>query len=233
MKQALIFDLDGTLVDSLRGIAASLNQALAASGLPVHPPEAVRGFIGNGSRILIHRAAPTDADEALIDQVEQAFKADYDLTWPDGTTAYDGIIELLESLQHRGYPLAVLSNKPHPFTETIVSRMFPTIRFAAVLGQRAGIPHKPDPAGALEISNSLHLRPEDCIVIGDSTMDLETARNACMRAIAVTWGFHDRERLVAAGADLIAEDPAGLLEMLANKGKGRLVPSHGRDVHAP
>ena len=201
-------------MDSLRGIAASLNHALAASGLPVHPDLAVREFIGNGSRILIQRAAPANADEALIDQVEQAFKADYDLTWQNGTIAYDGITELLKSLQTLGYPLAVLSNKPHPFTETIVSRMFPTIRFTTVLGQRTGIPHKPDPAGALEIAHSLHLRPEDCIVIGDSTMDLETARNAGMRAIAVTWGFHDRDRLLVAGAELIADDSAELLEML-------------------
>ncbi len=214
MKQGLIFDLDGTLVDSLQGIAASLNQALAASGLSGHPDETVRGFIGNGSRILIERAAPADADEELLRQVEQAFKADYDLTWQNGTLIYPGITGLLESLQTRGYPLAVLSNKPHSFTETIVSRMFPTVRFATVLGQRAGIPHKPDPAGALEISNSLHLRPQDCIVIGDSTMDLETARNAGMRAIAVTWGFHDRERLVAAGAEFIAHDPAELLGII-------------------
>ncbi len=214
MKQGLIFDLDGTLLDSLRGIAASLNHALAASGLPGHPDEAVRGFIGNGSRILIEHGVPADANEALIHTAEQAFKADYDLTWQNGTLVYPGITGLLDSLQTCGYPLAVLSNKPHPFTETIVSRMFPTIRFATVLGQRAGIPHKPDPAGALEISNSLHLRPEDCILIGDSTIDLETAHNAGMRAIAVTWGFHDREWLVAAGAELIADDPAELLEIL-------------------
>ena len=203
-------------MDSLQGIAAALNQALAASGLPVHPDSAVRGFIGNGSRMLIERAAPANADEALIDTVEQAFKADYDLTWPNGTTAYAGITELLETLQIRGYPLAVLSNKPHPFTATIVSRMFPKTPFASVLGQRAGIPHKPDPAGALEIAKNLVLLPQDCIIIGDSTMDLETARNAGMRAIAVTWGFHDRDRLVAAGANLIADDPAGLLELLAS-----------------
>jgi phosphoglycolate phosphatase len=214
VKHGLIFDLDGTLVDSLRGIAASLNHALAASGLPVHPDDVVRGFIGNGARILVQRAAPTDADETLIHTIEQAFKADYDLTWQYGTVMYPGITELLVSLQSRGYPLAVLSNKPHPFTETIVSQVFPTVRFATVLGQRSGIPHKPDPAGALEISNSLQLRPDDCIVIGDSTMDLETARNAGMRAIAVTWGFHDRDRLVAAGAEFIADDPAALSAML-------------------
>ena len=215
MKHGLIFDLDGTLVDSLQGIAASLNHALALSGLPAHPHEAVRGFIGNGSRVLIRRGAPADADETLVNTVEQAFKSHYDLTWQDGTMVYPGIAGLLESLQTRGYPLAVLSNKPHPFTETIVARVFPTIRFAAVLGQRAGIPHKPDPAGALEISKSLRLSPENCTVIGDSTMDLETARNAGMQVIAVTWGYHDRDRLAAAGAGLIADDPAGLLELLA------------------
>lgn len=215
MKHGLIFDLDGTLVDSLRGIAASLNHALAASGLPGHPLKSVRGFIGDGSRILIQRAAPMDADEGLLHTVEQAFKSHYDLTWPDGTSVYEGIEELLAVLQQRGHPLAVLSNKPHPFTEAIVSKMFPTVRFSAVLGQRFGIPHKPDPAGALEIATSLHLPPEHCTIIGDSTMDLETARNAGMRAVAVTWGFHDRERLVAASAELVADDPAGVLELLA------------------
>ena len=210
MKQGLIFDLDGTLVDSLQGIAASLNHALGLSGLPTHTREAVRGFIGNGVKILIRRATPAEADEALHDTIEQAFRAHYDLTWQTGTRIYPGITGLLETLQSRGYPLAVLSNKPHPFTVAMVSQLFPTVRFSAVLGQRPGIPHKPDPAGASEISDTLGLSPAECCVIGDSTMDLETARNAGMRAIAVTWGFHDRERLVAAGADRVADDPAAL-----------------------
>ncbi len=213
MKFGLIFDLDGTLVDSLQGITASLNRGLAASGLPAHPPEVVRGFIGNGARILIQRATPADTDETLLDTVEQAFKADYDLTWPTGTFTYEGITGLLESLQDCGYPLAVLSNKPHPFTSTIVARIFPTIDFKVVLGQLPGIPHKPDPTGALEIANLIGLLPQECTIIGDSTMDIETARNAGMRAIAVAWGYHDRERL--AGADLIADTPAELSAVLA------------------
>lgn len=213
MKQGLIFDLDGTLVDSLQGIAASLNLALTASGLSVHAPEVVRGFIGNGARILIQRAAPADADDALLDTLEQAFKSDYDRTWPAGTSVYGGIVGLLEVLQERGYPLAVLSNKPHPFTMSMVSRMFPSIRFASVLGQRAGVPHKPDPAGAHEIATALQRLPENCAVIGDSTMDIETAHNAGMRAVAVTWGFHDRERLAAAGADAMVDTPAELSAM--------------------
>jgi phosphoglycolate phosphatase len=207
VKHGLIFDLDGTLVDSLQGITASLNQALTLSGLPVHPPAAVRGFIGNGARILIQRAAPAGSPVDLLDRLEQAFKTDYDATWPSGTFAYDGIQPLLETLQVRGYPLAVLSNKPHPFTVAMVSRLFPAIRFSPVLGQRPGIPHKPDPAGAIEAARSMDRLPESCVVIGDSTMDVDTARNAGMQAIAVTWGFHDRERLVAAGAEYLADSP--------------------------
>ena len=214
MKQGLIFDLDGTLVDSLQGISASLNHALAASNLPTHSLETVQGFIGNGARILIQRAVPAGVDEAVIHRLEHTFKSHYDLTWPAGTFPYPGIIGLLETLQNQGYPLAVLSNKPHAFTEIIVSQLFPTIHFAVVLGQRTGIPHKPDPTGALEISTAIQLAPAGCIIIGDSTMDLETAQNAGMRTIAVTWGFHERERLLAAGADLLVDDPDALLEAI-------------------
>ena len=212
MKHALIFDLDGTLVDSLAGIAGSLNRALAASGLPTHPLSAVRGFIGNGARVLIQRAVPAGADDSLLDAVELAFKTDYDLTWPSGTLPYDGITEMLEALQTRGHPLAVLSNKPHPFTTAMVTRIFPSIHFAMVLGQHGGIPHKPDPTGALEISSSLGQSPSSCTIIGDSTMDIETAQNAGMRSIAVTWGFHDHDRLLAAGADQIVTAPGDLLQ---------------------
>lgn len=211
MKHGLIFDLDGTLVNSLQGIAASLNRVLSRSGLPTHSHAAVRGFIGNGARVLIERAGPEDADESLLLLLEQGFKDDYADTWPDGTFSYDGIPLLLETLQSRGYPLAVLSNKPHPFTQEIVARVFPHIQFTAVLGQRPGIPHKPDPAGALEISDIFGLAPGDCTVIGDSTHDLETAHHAGMRSVAVTWGFHDRERLVRASPGGIAANPEQLL----------------------
>ncbi len=215
MKCGLIFDLDGTLVDSLDGIAASLNHALHASNLPTHSHDAVRGFIGNGARVLIERGTPAGSTDSLIEVVEQAFKAHYDLHWPAGTIAYNGIEDLLETLQRQGHELAVLSNKPHPFTEAMVARLFPTIRFAVVLGQRAGIPHKPDPTGALEIAATLGLAPAQCYVIGDSTMDIETALNAGMRPVAVTWGFHDRERLIAAGATSLADDPAALMSVIS------------------
>jgi phosphoglycolate phosphatase len=214
VKHGLIFDLDGTLVDSLSGIAASVNHALSQRGHATHSLAAVQGFIGNGARMLLERAAPAGWNEELLLTLEETFKSHYDISWPDGTIAYDGITSLLETLQELGHPLAVLSNKPHPFTETIVAKVFPGIRFAQVLGQRSGIPHKPDPAGALEIAKSLGLSPSDCVVIGDSTMDIETAKNAAMKSIAVTWGFQDRERLSGAGADLFAANPGELLEII-------------------
>lgn len=211
MKHALIFDLDGTLVDSLPGISAALNHALGLSGLPTHSSEAVRDFIGNGARVLIERGVPFGSNEMLIDAVENAFKSHYEVAWPKGTTPYAGIVDLLEAFQQQGSPLTVLSNKPHPFTVAMVAHLFPSIQFGVVLGQRSGIPHKPDPTGALEISAQLQVSPESCYIIGDSTMDIETAKNAGMKSIAVTWGFHDRERLLAAGADHIVDDTEELI----------------------
>lgn len=210
----LIFDLDGTLVDSLPGIANSLNQALASLQLPLHSLQAVRGFIGNGARVLASRAAPAGAADALIAGIEQAFKADYDLTWPSGTAAYPGVGGVLLELQGRGIPLAILSNKPHAFTTAMVSALFPEVGFAAVLGQRPAMPHKPDPAGAFEIAALLGLPPQACTVIGDSTMDLETARRAGMRAVAVTWGYHDREALLTALPDAVIDAPEELYGLL-------------------
>jgi len=206
VASCLIFDLDGTLVDSLPGIAASLNRALVGTGIGTHTQQAVRGFIGNGSRVLMQRAAGEGAAGILVDELERRFKADYDLTWPDGTCAYPGIHDLLTELQRRGFPLAVLSNKPHPFTVEIVERIFPGLEFAAVLGQRPGIPLKPDPTGAVEILKLLGANAADSMLIGDSTMDLETARRAGMRAIACGWGYHDAGRLMAAGADDFVSD---------------------------
>ncbi len=167
----------------------------------------MRGFIGNGARVLIQRAAPAGADECVINALEYAFKADYAINWPSGTAPFDGITELLETLQERNYPLSVLSNKPHPFTTTMVSQVFPRIHFTSVLGQRPGIAHKPDPAGALEIAASFGLAAANCTLIGDSTMDIETAHNAGMKSIAVDWGFHDRDHLAAAKPGWIAASP--------------------------
>jgi len=214
VTSCLIFDLDGTLVDSLPGIAASLNRALMGTGIGPHSHRAVRDFIGNGSRVLMQRAAGERASEESVHELDRRFRADYDLTWPAGTIAYEGIADLLMELKQRCIPLAVLSNKPHPFTVAIVERIFPDVEFAAVIGQRSGIAHKPDPAGALEILRELGASAADSMLIGDSTMDLETARRAGMRAIACGWGYHDADRLLAAGADYFASDVLELQALL-------------------
>lgn len=212
MHMAIIFDLDGTLVESLPGIAASLNRALAAHGLPGHSHAAVRSFIGDGARMLVRRAVPSASPEEPRESMLRFFGSDYAVSWPSGTTVYPGILPLLGNLRARGIPLAVLSNKPHPFTVEIVDRLFPENTFAAVLGNREGLPHKPDPAGALEIAAALGVSPQECTLVGDSTMDLDTAINAGMKSIAVTWGYHDRDRLSA--ADAIADDMQALGSIL-------------------
>lgn len=207
MKPLLILDLDGTLVDSLTGITASLNHSLAEHNQATHPPSAVRNFVGDGVVMLVRRALGEAHEPTLAASIIDSFKKHYDASWQNGTHAYEGITEALETLIETDYPLAVLSNKPHAFTTAMTARVFPEIKFAAVLGQRDGIPHKPEPQGALEIAKMTGYAPQDCIVIGDSTMDLETARRAGMRAIAVTWGYHDRNRLIEAGATHMIDHP--------------------------
>jgi len=212
VPRGLIFDLDGTLVDSLPGIAASLNRALAKLDRSPHPVAKVRSFVGDGSRVLCQRALGGVGSEAEIDALESAFKADYAQTWREGTTVFPGVSELLRDLAAAGHFLAVLSNKPHPFTEEIVTLLFQGVPFARVLGQHPGLPCKPDPAGALEIVAASGLPAEAFTIIGDSTMDLETARRANMRSIAVTWGYQDAQ--VLTGANGIANDLSKLAQIL-------------------
>ena len=201
MNGGLIFDLDGTLVDSLPGIAGSLNRALDRCGFDAHEHADVRRFIGNGTYELARQALPKGTSPDLIMAVEQAFKDDYATTWPEGTAPYPGIPEFLKKLSAAGVKMAVLSNKPHPFTLEIVARLFPGVPFDPVLGQRPEAPRKPHPDAALQIAARWQVEPAECFFIGDSTVDLETARGAGMKAVMVGWGYHDVAALEAAGAD--------------------------------
>lgn len=214
MTPSLIFDLDGTLVDSLPGIAHSLNRALDVHHLPQHSTADVRGFVGDGLNMLVKRALPEDAREGLLETVVAEFKKDYALSWPEGTRAYAAIPLVLKELQRGGYQLAVLSNKTHEFTRTITREVFPLIHFTLVLGQQVGVPHKPHPAGAFKIASAMGCAPENCILIGDSSADIETAANANMKSIAVTWGYHDRPKLIASGATLFADNAADLPRLI-------------------
>jgi len=215
VNTCLIFDLDGTLVDSLPGIVASLNRTLVAHGLPSHSDAAIRSFVGDGLQTLVLRAAPASVNPTLQTSIISLFKKDYELSWTHGTKAYPGIPGMLEELQRGAYQLAVLSNKTHAFTVEMVRTMFPTIHFPMVLGQRENRPQKPHPDGALQIASDLGIVPAKCVIIGDSTIDLETAANAEMRAIAVTWGYHDRQRLLDTGVTHIIDNPTELFDRLA------------------
>jgi len=206
-NECIIFDLDGTLVDSLPGIAKALNATLEAEGFPRHPELAVRGFVGDGLETTVRRACPAGmGDDTRVARLVEVFRGFYQDCWRWGTRIYPGVAELLTELDARGAPLAVLSNKSHAFTDEMVREFFPGISFAAVLGLRPGMPPKPDPSGAFEIAHAIGIEPGKCRFIGDSTIDIETARNAGMRACAVTWGYHDTPRLVAAVPDGIAGD---------------------------
>ena len=222
VKPSLIFDLDGTLVDSLPGIAASLNHSLEKQGLNTHPPGVVRTYIGNGMKKLVERAAP-QADPADLNMLLEAFKTHYTNHWIKGTHVYNGINYLLKELQGEGYQMAVLSNKVHHDTQTIVRKLLPSVHFALIQGQENGIPLKPNPAGAQKVAHVFGRNTNDCILIGDSVADVETAKNADMRFVGVTWGYQDRLRLREAGADHFIEAPADLPPLI------RAIQS---DIHA-
>ncbi len=208
----LIFDLDGTLINSLPGIANSLNAALAENNLPEHDTETVRGFIGDGSYVLCERAAPS-LDSASIDAIDAAFRENYAKLWQDGTVIYDGIIDLLKSIP-AGHHLSILSNKPHAFTEEIISSIFPKNMFSTVLGQRQGINKKPDPSGIHEILQQSNHPDKTAYLIGDSTVDLTTANNAKIGSIGVTWGFESSQDLSALNPDHIVDSVAKLKQLI-------------------
>jgi phosphoglycolate phosphatase len=216
MPRGLIFDLDGTLVDSLRGIAQALNRTLETHRCPTHDLPAIRRFVGNGMRELLRHATADHVNAPTLDALETTFQSHYRETWQDGTDIYEGIPALLENLTLAGVPLAVLSNKPHGFTQEIVAKLFPGIPFHAVLGQRTGVERKPHPEAALEIAALFDLPTASCVMIGDSTIDIETGRRAGMKTIGVTWGYHDAAAVAAAQADAIAGDVPQLASILAD-----------------
>jgi len=190
-SDAVLFDLDGTLVDTLVDIAGAMNHVLDAAGFPTHPLAAYRGFVGHGVRELAARALPDDAaDQAEL--TADAFLTRYDAHLLDATRPYDGATAFLHGLAATGTILAVLSNKPDAQTRRIVETLFPDVPFRIVRGQRPEVPAKPDPQSALLIADALGVAPDRCTFVGDSTVDIETAKNAGMCCAAVTWGFADR-----------------------------------------
>ena len=206
-----IFDLDGTLLNTISDLAHSTNYALINNGFPDHPIESYRFFIGNGINKLFERALPeNNKTEENIKRIRETFLPYYDLHYADYTKPYDGIHDLLKMLQSKDIMLAVASNKYQSATEELIKIMFPDIFFIAISGQREGTPIKPDPTIVKDILKIANVSAEETIYIGDSGVDMQTAANSNVTSIGVTWGFRPLEELKAAGANLIANTPADI-----------------------
>ncbi|MBI3185856.1 MAG: HAD family hydrolase [Myxococcales bacterium] len=207
---AAIFDLDGTLADTLADIAASMNHALSAHGLPTHEPGEYRRMVGEGLAVLASRAIPPGRQE-LSPSVIAGYREHHSRHFADQTTAYPGAVELLDALLERGVPSAVLSNKDDDFARAVVTRLFGRHRFAFVGGSRPELPRKPDPSQALEVARTLGVDPRRCAFVGDTPIDMETARAAGMYPVGVLWGFRGREELSRSGAKALLLHPLDLL----------------------
>ncbi|MBM9536996.1 HAD family hydrolase [Desulfobulbus alkaliphilus] len=213
--KAIIFDLDGTLLDTLDDLAAAANQALAAMGQPGHPVANYRYFVGDGLRTLMARILPEPLQSrAGIETAMALFEKEYATSWHQRSAPYPGITDLLDQLTAAGWPMSILSNKPHDFTRICVQRLLPHWAFAPLLGQRPGVPKKPDPAAVFEIAAFLDCQPDDILYVGDTAVDMQTASAAGMDAVGVLWGFRTREELQAAGARYLISRPDQLLPLL-------------------
>lgn len=215
MKTELaIFDLDGTLLDTIGDLAVACNASLALRGLPQHSYDEYCGFVGNGIMRLVERALPEPLrSPENVALVRADFVAYYTDHLDVRTEPYPGIPELLAELVRRGVKLAVASNKFQAGTEKVIRSFFPDIRFEAVLGQREGVPLKPDPAVAEEILTLTGIPREQALFVGDSAIDILTAQAAGIRSAGVTWGFRQRTELEEAGADRIVDRADELLDL--------------------
>jgi phosphoglycolate phosphatase len=210
-----IFDLDGTLLDTLDDIANAANHVLAARGFPIHPNPQYRRLIGDGVVKLISRALPAEhRDKATVQACVGEYTREYERSWNAQTRPYPGVPELLDALVLRGLKLAVLSNKPDPFAQRCVSELLARWAFDVVLGASDKFPRKPDPAGAVEIARRLGVLPAECLYVGDSGVDMQTARAARMFSVGTLWGFRDREELLNDGAQLLITAPGEVLDFL-------------------
>jgi phosphoglycolate phosphatase len=210
--RGVLFDLDGTLADTLSDLAAAMNRSLVACGLPVHAVDDYRRMIGEGAANLVRRALPPDQAQ-LHDEVLAGFRREYAAALVVETAPYPGIPATLDACTARGVALAVLSNKPDAPTQTIVDALFGRWRWAQVRGEVAGTARKPDPAGALAIAAATGIAPDEWLFVGDTGIDIETARAARMVPVGAAWGYRPHE-LARAGADVVLDRPEDLVALL-------------------
>ena len=209
-----IFDLDGTLINSLYDLADAMNYALQKYGFPVHDREKYRFMVGGGISVVADRAMAVPAEIEKKEAVLANFNDYYQVHNTDNTVPYEGITELFDNLDNKGVLYSVLSNKPDKFTKQIINKLFPDRKFAAVIGKRDEFPRKPDPASVNNLISDLGFYSRDCLYIGDSNIDMQTAKNASLRSVGVSWGFRPISELLESGAQHIAEKPADILNYL-------------------
>ena len=210
----MIFDLDGTLLDTLEDIADSVNRVLRAKGFPIHKLEAYRFFVGDGSRTLIKRALPANkrSDES-VECCLSAFKKDYAKAWDVKTEPYEGIPELLNHLMQTDVRMAVCSNKPHAFTVLCVEKLLNQWHFDPIVGQNRGYPKKPAPDSALAIAHDMGISPSEALFVGDSGVDMQTAAAAGMLPVGAAWGFRPEAELFENGCQFLARHPLDVLTL--------------------
>lgn len=213
MINTVIFDMDGTLLDTLEDLRDAVNAGLALKNYPARDLEEIRQFVGNGVRVLLEKAVPEGTPEADMKVCLEAFKEYYAKHWQDKTKPYDGIRELLAALKEKKIKTAVISNKYDEAVLQLCRDYFPG-SFDSARGERAGVPRKPAPDGIYSILEELGAAKENAVYVGDSEVDMETAHNAGLTSVGVTWGFRDRSLLQEKGADYIIDSPEELLEIL-------------------
>ncbi len=216
--QGIVFDLDGTLLDSLDDIADSVNIVLDERGHSRHPVAAYRYFVGDGAATLMHRVLPEAERTPTVEAACLArFNEVYALRWNNKTRPYPGIMDMLTALVQWGVPLAVLSNKPHDATALCVRELLPGIPFAVVLGQKPDIPRKPDPTGALAVARMLNIGPDRILYVGDTATDMQTAVASGMMPLGVLWGFRTADELLTHGARTLVNHPGEIVDFLARR----------------
>ncbi len=214
--KGVLFDLDGTLLDTLADIGCAANRVMASHEFPTHPIEGYRLLIGDGAAKLVERALPPEArDPETVGRCLEAYRRDYAINWRVNTRPYDGIPELLDAIVARGLRMAVLSNKPDDFTRSCVSGLLGKWPFDVIIGSSDALPNKPHPGGAQQIARRLAVPPEQWIYVGDTAVDMRTAVSAGMFPVGVLWGFRGREELEESGAQALIERPLDLLGLLA------------------
>jgi phosphoglycolate phosphatase len=214
---AVLFDLDGTLLDTIEDLTDAMNAALHELGFAGHSVNACKTLVGEGIEHFARFALPADQteNEAAVARTMDLMRAEYRNRWSRKTRPYDGIPALLDQLHERGLKLAVLSNKADDFTRMMVAHFFPKTEFETVVGARVGRPRKPDPFPALEVASTLEVPPAEIIFLGDTKTDMETAVAAGMVPVGALWGFRSAEELLASGARYLISRPAELLGFIA------------------